>query len=421
MSKINVTSEIGELEGVILHSPGPEVENMTPENAERALYSDILNLSVASREYFELKGVLSKLTTTYEVKQLLSETLAQSNARERLIRTVCEHEGTPEEMGFLMEMTPAQLASQLIEGVVLRRDNLTRFLSNERYAIRPLHNFLFTRDSAISVWNEVLIGKMASKVRERETFIMETIFRDHPAFGVSTINPEAVAGWKSNYKNVSIEGGDVQIANSKTILVGSGARTSTEGIDLLTEILRAKKSDKREIIVQQLPMTPESFIHLDMTFTFLDRNACMVYEPLILRKTKYHTIKITIDNGKVTSIREEESLLKALASCGMDLVPINCGGDGDPWNMEREQWHSGANFFAFAPGKVIGYARNERTLEEMNKHGFEILKAVDVIGNRVNPDDYARAVITIAGSELARGGGGARCMTMPVRRKEINW
>lgn len=418
---VNVSSEIGELEGVILHSPGSEVENMTPENAERALYSDILNLSVASREYMELKEVLNKVTSTYEIRQLLTETLRNNPSKEALVRNICDHESAWEELDLLMDMEPDVLARQLIEGVVLQRDNLTKFLSSERYSMRPLHNFLFTRDSAISIWNDVLIGKMASKVRERESLIMETIFRDHPSFGVHTINPERVAGGRSAFRNATIEGGDVEIANEQIILVGSGARTSTEGIDLLTEIIKEKKEGTRHLIVQELPKTPESFIHLDMTFTFLDKNACMVYEPLILKKTKYHTIKITIDNGKVTSIREETSLLKALERCGMELTPINCGGHGDPWIMEREQWHSGANFFAIAPGKVIGYERNEKTLEEMNRNGFEILKAMDVIENRVKIEDYKRAVITIAGSELARGGGGARCMTMPVKRKKVDW
>ena len=95
---------------------------------------------------------------------------------------------------------------------------------------------------------------------------------------------------------------------------------------------------------------------------------------------------------------------------------VKCGGDNDDWVMEREQWHSGANFFALAPGKLLSYSRNSHTLEEMSKHGFEILKAGEVISGKQNPDNYQRCVIGIDGSELSRGGGGARCMTMPISR-----
>lgn len=56
----------------------------------------------------------------------------------------------------------------------------------------------------------------------------------------------------------------------------------------------------------------------------------------------------------------------------------------------------------------------------MNKNGFEIIKANDIINNTVDPFDFEKCVVTIEGSELARGGGGARCMTMPVRRKSVN-
>ena len=112
---------------------------------------------------------------------------------------------------------------------------------------------------------------------------------------------------------------------------------------------------------------------------------------------------------------------KSLKDLGMDLKPVFCGGIKDPWVQEREQWHSGANFFAIGPGKVIGYGRNEYTINELNIHGFDILKAQDVIQNKVNLKDYEKYVITIEGSELARGGGGARCMTMPVSRKAVDW
>lgn len=146
----------------------------------------------------------------------------------------------------------------------------------------------------------------------------------------------------------------------------------------------------------------------------------MVYEPVIMQPNRYKTMHIQIDKGTV-KISEEKNILEVLAKLGMNLKPVYCGGRADLWTQEREQWHSGANFFALGSGKVIGYNRNVYTMDEMNKNGFEIIKASDVLKEKVNLKDYSKYVVTIEGSELARGGGGARCMTMPFRRKDIHW
>lgn len=412
--QVNVNSEIGELEAVIVHSMGSEVENMTPENAERALYSDILNLNVAQKEYLQFREVLKRNTRVFEVRELLEAVLENDKVRSELLSKVCRNCVDPRVVDGLREMDKAELSRRLIEGVVLKRDNLTRFLSSQRFALRPLHNSFFTRDASIAMYDKVLISKMASQVRERESQIMEAIFDYYPPFKTSTFGASENA---RHCKNLSIEGGDVLIGKEDLLLIGIGSRTTSEGVDLVIEKLMERKK-KQHIIVQELPTTRESFIHLDMVFTFLSQEECMVFEPVILQPNRYKTIHITIDNGKVR-IREEKNILETLGSLGMNLTPIHCGGKADPWTQEREQWHSGANFFALAPGKVIGYSRNTYTIDEMAKHGYEVVKATDIITEKAKLSDFKKCVVTIEGTELARGGGGARCMSMPVRRKAL--
>ena len=409
---IRIHSEIDPLEAVILHTPGPEVENMNPENAERALYSDILNLSVASEEYREFQQVLSQISITFEVFDLLKDVLEIPPARDSLILKIKQNEKTGEIGHRLESLKSEELANVLIQGLTKCDDTLTNFISKGRYNLKPLHNFFFTRDSAFVNGNSIFISSMASSVRSREALIMEMIFNHHPQFRKETI---AYSDGINDPKNIRFEGGDVITARENVLIIGSGVRTSAQGIDFLIDQLKSDGKTKH-ILVQELPSEPESFIHLDMAFTLLDEDHCMVFEPLILKNNKFNTVKISVENKKVKKIEYVPNLIEGLKSVGMDLEPVFCGGSKDLWIQVREQWHSGANFFAVGPGKVMGYGRNVYTMDEMDKKGYEVIKASDIINNKTSLKDYKKYVIALEGSELARGGGGARCTTMPIAR-----
>ena len=410
---VNIFSETARLRTVVVHTPGPENENMTPRDAERLLYSDILNLSIAGKEYRQFREILALHAEVLEVRDLLEDVLQDENIKNDIIRETCSREKCPGIAEEMKDLTPAQIVTRMIEGIEKRQDTLSAFLSRERYALRPLHNLFFTRDSGFALFDHLFTSRMATAVRSRESSIMDVIFRHHPRFRSTRV----ITGQAFPDAEARMEGGDVIIARQDLVVIGNGIRTSTKGIDSIIHALGQSHQEPFTVIVQELPHQPESFIHLDMVFTLLDEHTCMAFEPVILKPVKYQTVMIRVEGGRVRKIRYVDNLLAGMREAGMDLEPLRCGGNNDPWIQEREQWHSGANFFALAPGKVTGYARNVYTIEELNKHGFEVLRSREILSGKKDPEQYDRYVVTIEGSELPRGGGGARCMTLPVERE----
>ena len=401
-----VESEIGKLEYVMLHAPGKEIEHMTPENAHKFLFSDILNYREALENYKNFEGTLKKVANVVYFKDLLIDVLKKDEVRQNILNSVLIRENMKYMESVLEDLSVEDLATALIEGY--DSPNI-----KERYLFPPIPNLFFTRDASFTMYNNIMISKMATTVRDRETIILDAIFNNSSIIDVETVHP--IERFAPNGIG-RVEGGDVEIARHDIILSGCGARTSQEGINALLEHLR-HLGGRRHLIAQELPLEPESFIHLDMVFTFLDRDRCMAFKPVIMNEN-FKTIHYEVEGTEYTKITEEKNLIEALDKLGMHLEPIFCGG-GDEYYGPREQWHSGANFFAFAPGKVLGYARNYHTIEALGNNGFEVLKAADVASGKVNTDDYKRCVVAFEGNELSRGGGGARCMTMPLLRQKI--
>jgi len=406
--KVNVSSETGRLKAVLLHRPGVEIERMTPLNAAHALYSDILNKPIVDGEYANFCGVLEKWADVYYVEDVLEELLKDAEVRRHLVEESCDMDNCDDGLAEdLMTWDNARLSNALIEGY---EDPEWDGVSEDRYLLKPLYNLFFTRDASSTVYDRVLVNSMSFEVRERETLIYEAIFKHF--FKVGTLN---AMQWD---RDARTEGGDVQIASPDLLCIGQGIRTNTKGIKYLAQTF-AKERERFNILVQELPKSPESFIHLDMVFTFLGKHQCMAFEPM-LKKTGLFagkdTTLITIEGGNI-SYRKVNNIVDGLNGLGWDIEPV-IGGGSDPWVQLREQWHSGANFFALGDGKVMGYRRNTHTIDALDRAGFSVLNAEDIVSGKVDMKKYDKFVAAFPGSELPRAGGGARCMTMPILREE---
>lgn len=411
--RIAVGSEIGRLRRVIVHEPGQEIENVTPASAAEMLYDDILFLQPALREHRQMTGVLRRVADVCELTDLLADVLASGEVRRALVEDLCALHGVDDLADRLCGLPDAELALRLVEGTIAPADRLARHLDPSRYALPPLPNAFFTRDVACCVGDGVVVAAMASRVRAAESLIIRTVFRHHPKLGAGELIFDGAAAVHGPSPPVTMEGGDLLVARSDLLVVGCSERTSTAAIDALLTRL-APVGAVREVIVVDVPRT-RATIHLDMIFTMVDAHLCVVHAPLMTGRYRCPAYRIALGPSGVASIRDEPDLLTALAGCGLELIPIACGGS-DPIRQEREQWASGANFLAFAPGKVIGYGRNEATFEELARHGFAVVTADDVIAGTADPMASARCAVAMSGAETSRGGGGCRCMTLPVVR-----
>lgn len=405
---INVKSEIMPLKKVLLHRPGNELLNLTPDSLGRLLFDDIPYLKIAKEEHDEFARILREngVEVVY-LEDLMTEVLDQNpDLREKFVRQFVYEAGikTPKYkdavITFLMEFHDnKELVLKTMEGInvnelaAMERDTehslVDKVTEDSKFLADPMPNLVFTRDPFASIENGISLNKMYSVTRNRETIYAEYIFNYHPDYK-DTIK------YYDRYNPYHIEGGDILVLNEHTLAIGVSQRTQPESIEQIAlNMFKNPDCEIDTILAFNIPNS-RAFMHLDTVFTQIDYDK-FTYHPGIMDTLQVFEIKEDIAQGvKVEEINDSlENILEKYLNKDITLIP--CGG-GDKIISEREQWNDGSNTLCIAPGVVIVYDRNNITNAVLRRYGIKVLE--------------------MHGSELSRGRGGPRCMSMPLVRSD---
>ncbi len=402
---ICVKSEIGKLKKVLIHRPGGELEHLTPEYLSTLLFDDIPYLKRAQIEHDSFAQTLrdcgvevvylcdlvtQALDTDINVKkQFIREFLM--NAGNRVLGREKELYKSLLDLPSTKDMVLKTMQGVLDTGFDFRKSNPLLNLTRTKagFLIDPIPNLYFTRDPMASIGNGASLNHMSSVTRNRETIYMKYVFDFHPDF----------KGKVKKYYNplcpYSIEGGDIHNLSSETLAIGLSQRTCAEAIELLAKnIFADEESTIKNILAIDIPNT-RAFMHLDTVLTQADTNVFIVHPGILDNVRVYRVFPGARETIKAEALKGNlESILCRFLE--LDSIKfIKCGGNS-AIASEREQWNDGSNALCVEPGKVIVYDRNTITNSILRDNGLQTLE--------------------IASSELSRGRGGPRCMSMPLER-----
>ena len=403
---INVRSEIKPLKKVLLHRPGKELLNLTPDTLGRLLFDDIPFLKVAQQEHDAFAQILKDngVEVVY-LEDLAAETIGQCpDLRKKFIEQFIVEGGvyTEEYQKALFEFFDAykdnkELILKTMEGVRygelnVSSESLVTKINDDKdeLILDPMPNLYFTRDPFASIGNGVSMNKMYSVTRNRETIYADYIFKYHNDY------KGKVPYFYERDNNFHIEGGDILNLNDKVLAIGISQRTESAAIDKIAKNIFASADSTIETILAFRIPSSRAFMHLDTVFTQIDYDKFTIHPNIMGPLEVYELTK----NGEKVEIKLLTDTLKSILEKYLgvpDVKLIKCGGE-DRIASEREQWNDGSNTLCIAPGVIVVYERNDVSNALLREAGLKVLE--------------------MPSAELSRGRGGPRCMSMPLVRED---
>lgn len=474
--QLSVTSEVGTLKRLLVHSPDSGLGKVVPSKAQDWLFEDIVHLETIRRNEYDyytkillyfldpekIKGKLAIVDAiesnrnfykpehkdffasdkVIELQWLLAQVLENNDIKIKLVASVCAIEGcTYETQKKLLTYRATDLAKTFVSGTSIDKQLL----------FAPIPNFIFTRDIGITINDYVLLNKPAKKARTREALLAKYIFFNHPLFAnykdhiieLSDSHHSFLMPKEEDERKITLEGGDIMVVSSNHLLVGVSERTSSEAAVQITNIL-FDKNIVEKVTVIKIPKKRD-YMHIDTVFTQVKRDVWVMLGNFS-RKAVKHEDENAIE--RILEIKKEEKIKilqfhkkqpdnpiyfesledllvdisKNDLHCDAEVRFIFSGNNEFPYNA-REQWTDSCNLLALKEGVVLGYDRNDKTTEAFKQAGFSVMHAKDLIeqleAGTIQVDTMKDCLILMPSAELSRARGGFHCMSMPILRTAL--
>jgi arginine deiminase len=475
---VSVSSEVGRLRRVLVHSPDSGLGKVVPSKAQDWLFEDIVHLDTIRRKEYDfytkillyfldpekIRGRLTEIDDeknrrafykpgdkgffrsdkVVELQWLLSDILMDNDIKMKLVASVCAIEacsyGTQQQ---LQQQDAVQLAKTFISGS----------MNDDELLFAPIPNFIFTRDIGIVINNYVLLNKPAKKARTREALLAKYIFFNHPLFEeyqdkiieLPDTHHHFLLPREGDDRKVTLEGGDVMVVSKDHLLIGISERTSPEAAHQAIKVLFEKNVVKKITIIR-IPKKRD-YMHIDTIFTQIKRNVWILLGTFSKKAMKHEDddeVERILDNThkreeklKIIQFRKKdpgnpeyfdnlEDLLVDISKNDLECTEkvrfIYSGNNEFPYDA-REQWTDSCNLLALKEGVILGYDRNDKTVEAFKENGFSVIHAEQLIQQleegQLDPASLENMLILMPSAELSRARGGFHCMSMPLHRDDL--